>query len=257
MRIYRLISTAIGGVLFAGVSSAAHAGCFGAPAPNCNPQIMPYAVPSDRLAPINTYGQNPYGYLKTFAYKNTPDVNTMRLRSRTPMVSVSDVPSGFTGGCNPTSVYCISQQKLPRALPVAPPAPMPQPVMTAPLRTAPALSSYTTNRSYVAHSAPTQLPSNGAYWEKVTGPTLVNGLPATQILCRREAPRPAPVTVRVVRPVIGVPVPVPTPVPVPMSTCGGPVYGSGYPAYGNGFAAPALAGAPAPAASRYGSRWTY
>lgn len=52
------------------------------------------------------------------------------------------------------------------------------------------------------------------YWEKTSGPTMVDGLPATQILCRRQAPRPAPVNVRVVSPVIGVPHPVPTPVPV-------------------------------------------
>lgn len=46
------------------------------------------------------------------------------------------------------------------------------------------------------------------YWEKTSGPTVVDGLPATQIICRRQAPRPAPVNGRVVSPVIGVPVPV-------------------------------------------------
>lgn len=59
-----------------------------------------------------------------------------------------------------------------------------------------------------------QPPGGGMYWEKTSGPTVVDGLPATQILCRRQAPRPAPVNVRVVSPVIGVPQPVPTPVPV-------------------------------------------
>ena len=331
MRIYRLISTAVGGVLFAGVSSAAHAGCFGAPAPNCAPQTMSYPAPMDRLAPVNTYGQNPYGYLRTVEYKNTPNVNVMRLRSRTPMVSLSGSPSGFTGGCNPAGVYCGAPQGRPVNVNFAPapqyvaaPAPVqttvtvgsgynpaafaprqygsldfvpgiahvptsivdrspithidgvPQPIvrsittapMSAPMMSAP-MSSYSTSRSYVANTMPTRRPvarqmgnvigsvvtnqysyqpaGGGAYWEKASGPTIVDGLPATQILCRREAPRPAPVNVRVVSPVIGVPYPVPTPVPVAVNTCGS--------AYGNGFAAPTLAGGPS--ANRYGSRWTY
>ena len=87
-----------------------------------------------------------------------------------------------------------------------------------------------------------QPPGGGMYWEKTSGPTVVDGLPATQILCRRQAPRPAPVNVRVVSPVIGVPHPVPTPVPV-QAGCA-PVQH-----------APAMH-----ANSRYGgngSRWTY
>lgn len=50
--------------------------------------------------------------------------------------------------------------------------------------------------------------SNGGYWEKVSGPTMIGNTMATQVICRRAAPA------RVVRPVIGVPTPVPTPVPV-------------------------------------------
>ena len=80
------------------------------------------------------------------------------------------------------------------------------------------------------------------YWEKTSGPTIVDGLPATQILCRRQAPRPAPVNVRVVSPVIGVPHPVPTPV---QTGCAPAPYAH----------APVMQGS-----SRYGaseSRWTY
>ncbi len=334
MRTYRLISTAIGGVFFAGVSSAAHAGCFGAPATTCNQQIIPISAPADRLVPINVYGQNPYGYLRTFNYKNTPNVNVMRLRSHTQAVRLNDAPGTFNNGCNPAKVYCTTP---PARLPIAPPAPqampyiappapvqsrvtmssgynasafaprqygsldfvpgiahvptstvdrspithingIPQPIVrsitTAPLApaafpmTSMASSSYSTSRSFVANTMPTQRPNGnvlgnvvtnqytyqpeggGAYWERTSGPTIVDGLPATQILCRREAPRPDPVNVQVVSPVIGVPVPVPTPVPVPFNTCGGVTYG-------NGFAPPVLAGGPAPTYSRYGSRWTY
>ncbi len=54
---------------------------------------------------------------------------------------------------------------------------------------------------------PGSMAGDGTYWEKVSGPTRVDGLPATQILCKRQAPR-----VNVQSPVIGVPTPVPTPI---------------------------------------------
>jgi hypothetical protein len=88
----------------------------------------------------------------------------------------------------------------------------------------------------ISSSVVHQAPSAGGYWEKTSGPTMVGGMLATQIICRRQAPRPAPVRVNVVRPVIGVPTPVPTPLPqigcVP--------------------AQPVAAHVP----TRYGSRWT-
>ncbi len=46
--------------------------------------------------------------------------------------------------------------------------------------------------------------ANGTYWEKVSGPTKLGGMNATQIICKRQLPQ------RVVNPVVGVPVPVPT-----------------------------------------------
>ncbi|MBL4869637.1 MAG: hypothetical protein JKX72_01650 [Robiginitomaculum sp.] len=220
--------------------------------------------------------------MKTFAYKNTPNVNIMRLHSRAPLVTLADRPIAFTGGCNPrSSVYCRaphnSFQRVPSNLAYAPtvqrlprtqPAPQALPYIAPPAPVA----SYSTHKSYTvnvpnAAPLPSTLPSSnvignvvtnqysyqpaggGNYWEKASGPTLVGGLPATQIICRRQAPRPAPVTVRVVSPVIGIPVPVPTPVYVPMNTCG--------PLAHTGFGAPALAGGPSPRANRYGSRWTY
>lgn len=51
---------------------------------------------------------------------------------------------------------------------------------------------------------------DGTYYEKVSGPTMLGGMQATQIICKRQAPR-----VQVQSPVIGVP----TPVPTPVATC--------------------------------------
>ena len=343
MRIYRLFAASLTGALLAGVAStAAFAGCgpsgycspsimayegvpsavcnTPAPAPSCNPGVTVYPGGADRLAPIGAYSTAPFGYLKTFEYKNSPNVNIMRIRSRAPMVSLADRPSAFTNGCNPSSTaYCRADQGRPvnvtfNAAPVvaAPVYAAPRlvavgggynPANSAPRQYGsldfvpgiahvptsiidrspithidgvpqPQVRSVTTAAMSVApmYSAPVarpfmrpiarplarpmggnvighvvtgtrtyQPPGGGGYWEKTSGPTIVDGLPATQILCRREAPRPAPVRVNVVSPVIGVPYPVPTPVPV--RTCAPtpmPLMMAG----GNG-------------ASRYGSRWSY
>lgn len=49
--------------------------------------------------------------------------------------------------------------------------------------------------------------SDGTYWEKMSGPTMMGNTMATQVICKRQ------VRQRVVRPVINVPVPVPTAMP--------------------------------------------
>jgi len=262
--------------------------------------------------------------LKNFAYKNTPNVNVTRVRSRVPMVNLNDVPTGYSGGCNSAATgYCRTAAPRPilRA-PVMPVRPAPV-VMRAPVAPVqvrvgsgynPAnfaprqygnnvltpgiahiptsivdrspithidgvpqqrVSSVTTvngtyGRGYsasrpVAPQAMVQrLPRGGNvlgyvnggsqtfvrpgtpdYWAKTSGATVVDGLPATQILCRRAGTPATRHTVNVVRPVIGVPTPVPTAVPVPVR----PVCGQ----------APMAAPMPmrAPMRAPIGSRWTY
>ncbi len=334
MRIYRLVTTAISGTLLAGVSTAAFAGCGGnvycgprvmafegvpsvtcntpRPAPSCNPGVTLHHGGADRLAPIGAYSTAPFGYLKTVEYKNTPNVNIMRIRSRAPMISLNDRPSAFTGGCNPASTtYCRAGQGRPVSIALSPapvimaPAPrvvavgggynpanaaprqygsldfvpgiahvptsiidrspithidgvpqpqvrsvttaaMSRPVMNAPAYRMPIRPTRPMGGNVLGHvnagSYTYQPEGGGAYWEKTSGATIVDGLPATQILCRRQAPRPAPVTVNVVRPVIGVPRPVATPVPVNVGCAPAPM--------------PMMAGARG-GNSRYGSRWNY
>lgn len=70
---------------------------------------------------------------------------------------------------------------------------------------------------------PGSMNSNGTYYEKVSGPTTMGGMQATQVICARQAPQ-----VRVQSPIIGVPSPVPTPVPsVCQSVPVGPMAPSG------------------------------
>jgi hypothetical protein len=331
MRIYRILSTALGGVFMAGMSTSAFAGCGGAatcdsitayesvpsvscigPAPvvNCNPGVSVYGNSTDALSNVGVYNSTPYGHLKSVEYKNSQNVNIMRVHSRAPSVSLADSPSAFTGGCTPTSTaYCRApgampvQVKMNRApapivaAPVSPCAPQPtcaprvtygsgyNPAAFAPRQYGtndftpgiahvptsivdrspithingipqPQVQSVTTAPLSYARPVPVAMPAprgnvighrvtgqytyqppgGGAYWEKTSGPTMVGGMMATQIICRREAPRPAPVTVNVVSPVIGVPTPVCAPAPKQCAPMG---------------CAPA---------SRYGqsaSRWTY
>lgn len=87
-------------------------------------------------------------------------------------------------------------------------------------------NSYASTRPYSgasSHAASGNVVSgmqaDGSYWEKASGPTFIDGMLATEILCKTQAAPmrvQAPVRVQqqyqVVRPVIGVPTPVPTPV---------------------------------------------
>jgi len=109
--------------------------------------------------------------------------------------------------------------------------------------------SYTTHHSQVVAAPTVQAPqgtpyssvaADGTYWEQTSGPTMIDGTMATQVLCKRQAPMQTvqPLPVRVVRPVIGVPV------PVPVSCAGMPIQNAGM---------PVMAGGPVPA--RNG--WTF
>ena len=355
MRIYSVVSATLGGVLLMGVSTSALAGCGGnygnvncdtrfnpgvvnyegvrnvtcrtrpvgnvLPAGGCVAPSVVQANTPDPLAPVNTYNHNPYGYLKTFTYKNTPDVNVMRVYARAPQVGLSDVPTGFSGGCTPTPTrYCRGGRALTVTMPQTAPRPMfsiaPRPVMrpipVAPVRVrtgggfnasnfasrvygenkfTPGIAHIPTSivdRSPITHidgvpqkqirsvttvngtygvgqrstmtnyqggsrvyggnllghvsggSYTYTKPGSPDYWEKTSGATIVNGLPATQILCRRQGTGATTQTVNVVRPVIGVPQPVPTPVAVGVSSCQQPP------------APMAMGNRPFP-----GSRWTY
>ncbi len=233
MRIYWAVVLVFGSVLFVGGALAgppgvmdyegvANAKCsrlvnthVGRPvmSGNCAPRIINHGGGRDPLAAVHSYDRVPYGYLKSFAYKNTPNVNVMRVHSRAPVVGLNDVPNGFSGGCTPVlTSYCRARK------PVLPPVRVKAPVITA--RPVPV---------YKMQPPRQQMPR-----QQMSRP---------QILCRRAVPkpvfrpvsrpvlRPAPVPVQVVRPIIGVPHPVPTPIAVPgPSSCGGANITSPYPA---------------------------
>ncbi len=95
---------------------------------------------------------------------------------------------------------------------------------------------------------PGSMAADGTYYEKVSGPTMIGSMQATQVICKRQAPQ-----VSVQSPIVGVPTPVPTPVcesvPAPM-----PIAGPIAPPMAAPIAAPAPLPFYAPASSgRYGS----
>ena len=279
MRIYSIVTAVVSGVLMAGVSTLAFAGSCangvncssnytatlspyeGVPNAECRARLVAgnlvntcstrsvvHAAAADPLAPINYTYSNPYGYLKTFAYKNTPDVNIMRVYARPPMSPLNYVPIQFSGSCYPTVTRSCTNQVIasapapspiyepvirPAPIPVMRPAPLSivRPPVVQHMPFAPvapvapiAPVQYQTNNmgmsgnmmggNVIGHvsggSYTYQKQGSADYWEKASGATTVEGLPVTQIVCRRAGSASTSHTVNVVRPVIGVPTPMPT-----------------------------------------------
>ena len=64
----------------------------------------------------------------------------------------------------------------------------------------------TFNPASSARFLPETLQADGTYWEQTSGPTIVDGMLASEVVCKRQA--------EVVNPIIGVPQAVPTPLPL-------------------------------------------
>lgn len=115
----KLISKALLGALTATVLAApAFAGghCGGG---NCATpvQVMPGYAPE--FGPMTIRNENPLGHLRSVNFQRAPNVSIMRVHGMGPTADLADAPSGFTGGCHPTSTtYC--RQDAGRPVQVAP-----------------------------------------------------------------------------------------------------------------------------------------
>lgn len=131
----KLISKALFGTLSAVVLAApAFAGgnCGGG---NCAVpvQLMPSYQPE--FGPMTVRTENPMGHLRSVNFQRAPNVSIMRVHGMAPTAGLSDAPSGFTGGCHPTSTtYCRQDAGRPVQVEMSAPAPVytPAPVVTAP-----------------------------------------------------------------------------------------------------------------------------
>lgn len=122
----KLISKALLGVLSATILAApAFAGgnCLGS-ACNTGVQIIPGYAPE--FGPMTVRTENPMGHLRSVNFQRAPNVSITRIHGMAPTAGLSDAPSGFTGGCNPTSTtYCRQSAGVPVNVQLTAPAPQP------------------------------------------------------------------------------------------------------------------------------------
>lgn len=129
--------------LLASAAPALAGGCMNG-APNCDMgvKVMP-SVPA-QFGPMTVQTMHPMGHLRQVEFQRAPHVSITRVHGMTPSAALSDAPSGFTGGCHPTSTqYCRTDVGTPVSVNLAPaPTPVvatpyvaPAPVVAQPLRT--------------------------------------------------------------------------------------------------------------------------
>jgi len=96
--------------------------------PNCaggNCAVPVHVLPSmpTQFGPLTIQNQNPLGHLRTIDFQRAPHVSITRVHGLAPTATLSDAPSGFTGGCHPSSTtYCRQGGNF--AAPVNVPAPV-------------------------------------------------------------------------------------------------------------------------------------
>ncbi len=125
----KLISKALLGALSTAVMAApAFAGgnCNGAACAG-SVQVMPGYSPE--FGPMTVRNENPMGHLRSVNFQRSPNVSITRIHGMAPTAGLSDAPSGFTGGCHPTSTtYCRQEAGQPVQVELNPPAPAPVPL---------------------------------------------------------------------------------------------------------------------------------
>ena len=136
----KIISKVLLGVLSASLFAApAFAGG------NCNGgscstgvQVLPSYAPD--FGPMTIRTEQPLGHLRSVNFQRAPNVSITRVHGLGPTASLSDAPSGFTGGCHPTSTtYC--RQNAGQAVQIQPAFPVAAPVFQAPVFQAPVIQA--------------------------------------------------------------------------------------------------------------------
>lgn len=143
----KLISKALLGALSAALMAApAFANCGGG---NCAVPVHVLPSMAPQFGPLTIQNQNPLGHLSSINFQRAPHVSITRIHGLAPTAGLSDAPSGFTGGCHPSSTtYCRQGGNIAASAPViSAPAPVfsapvvSAPVVSAPIVSAPAVST--------------------------------------------------------------------------------------------------------------------
>ena len=142
MRIKVLKMAAVSSLsLLASAAPALAGGCMNG-APNCNMGVNVIPSAPAQFGPMTVQTAHPMGHLRHVDFQRAPNVSITRVHGMMPTASLSDAPSGFTGGCHPTSTqYCRSDVGTPVSVEMMSPAPVvatpyvaPAPVAAQPLR---------------------------------------------------------------------------------------------------------------------------
>ena len=121
----KLISKTLLGVLSATIMAAPAFAGGNCSSGNCGTsvQVMPSYAPE--FGPMTIRTENPMGHLRSVNFQRSPNVTITRIHGMAPSAGLSDAPSGFTGGCHPTSTtYCRQDAGRPVQVQMAPPAPV-------------------------------------------------------------------------------------------------------------------------------------
>ena len=140
MRIKVSVLATLSGLSLAAFSTPAIAGgCgFGASA-NCGVGVNVIPSEAPHFGPMTIQNSNPMGHLRTIDFQRAPNVSITRIHGMAPTASLADAPSGFTGGCHPSSTqYCRANAGTPVSVQAAAPV---APVYSAPVSAAPIVSA--------------------------------------------------------------------------------------------------------------------
>ena len=134
----KMISKALLGTVAAcAMAAPAFAGgnCQGA---SCAPAVHVLPSYGPDFGPMTVRNMQPMQHLRSVNFQRAPNVSITREHGMHSTAALSDAPSGFTGGCHPSSTtYCRADAGIPVDVQLAP-APMPAPVMApAPVVMAP------------------------------------------------------------------------------------------------------------------------
>lgn len=138
MRRFRLgLISASSLVLVVAAPAAVAGNCGVSGAQNCNPGVVYNSAGAPSFDPLTVNVRQPLAGLRSVNIHTAPTVSITRLYGQNTLASVSDRPSGFTGGCHPTTTqYCRSNVGTPVSVSLNRPQ-VQAPVYQAPVYRAP------------------------------------------------------------------------------------------------------------------------
>ena len=135
MRIKFSVLAAVSSLSLAALSTPAFAGGCGNGAPNCDVGVNVIAPTPAQFGPMTVHTNHPMGHLRLVDFQRSPNVSITRIHGMASTAGLSDAPSGFTGGCFPTSTqYCRTDMGTPVNVQLTPP---PAPIVAVPYVPAP------------------------------------------------------------------------------------------------------------------------